>query len=506
MPTEQITYCHWHLSYRPLAVHDSRFTNITFLRTRRVKLAIEVGPATRFFRLPREFPLAQRLRNSQVTAAKSKNNLCLLGMKGRKAMGWVIAGSVICTAMLVIVVLNFVPPEKKLTRQLVHDHGIAHPQFKRELSSLLGPTILHGNRIENLHNGREIFPAMLSAIATATRSITFETYIYWSGDIGRTFANVLAQRAQAGVRVHVLLDWVGSVKMDVALLALMKDAGVEVERYHPLQWYHMARMNNRTHRKVLVVDGRVGFTGGVGIAEQWSGDAEDPEHWRDEHFRFEGPVVAQAQAVFMDNWIKVTGVVLRGDAYFPALAPVANVDAQMFSSSPSGGSESMALLYLMAITAAERSIDLSAAYFIPDHLTQPALLAASQRGVVVRIIVPGKYMDADSVRMASRAQWEPLLQAGALIHEFVPTMFHCKILIVDSLLVSVGSTNFDNRSFSLNDEASLNLIDSEFAKKMTATFENDLSRSKLITLAAWRKRPTSEKLRELMVRPWSSQL
>ena len=254
-----------------------------------------------------------------------------------------------------------------------------------------------------------------------------------------------------------------------------------------------------------MVDGRVGFTGGVGIAEQWNGNAEAPDHWRDEHFRFEGPVVAQAQAVFMDNWIKVTGVVLRGDAYFPGLTPVANSDAQMFSSSPTGGSESMALLYLMAITAAERSIDLSAAYFIPDRLTQPALVAALRRGVVVRIIVPGKYMDADSVRMASRAQGEPLLQAGALIYEFGPTMFHCKIVIVDSLLVSVGSTNFDNRSFTLNDEASLNLIDPEFANKMTRVFEDDLRRSTLVTLEAWRSRPITEKLREAMVRPWSSQ-
>ena len=326
--------------------------------------------------------------------------------------------------------------------------------------------------------------------------------------VGRYWSRIrprLAQRAQAGVHVHVLLDWVGSIKMDLALLTMMKDAGVAVERYHPLQWYHMARMNNRTHRKVLVVDGRVGFTGGVGIAEQWNGNAEAPDHWRDEHFRFEGPVVAQAQAVFMDNWIKVTGVVLRGDAYFPALTPVANSDAQMFSSSPTGGSESMALLYLMAITAAERSIDLSAAYFIPDRLTQPALVAALRRGVVVRIIVPGKYMDADSVRMASRAQGEPLLQAGALIYELGPTMFHCKIVIVDSLLVSVGSTNFDNRSFTLNDEASLNLIDPEFANKMTRVFEDDLRRSTLVTLEAWRSRPITEKLREAMVRPWSSQ-
>ncbi len=419
---------------------------------------------------------------------------------------WIVAGSVVSTFLLVIVVLNMLPPEKRLERKLEHHHGVSDPQFKRELSTLLGPTVLAGNLVVNLHNGREIFPAMLAAIKAAKRSITFETYIYWSGDIGREFAAALAERAQAGVHVHVLLDWVGSVKIDAALLEKMKSAGDALERYHPLQWYHVARINNRTHRKVLVVDGRVGFTGGVGIAEQWSGDAQDPDHWRDEHFRFEGPVVAQAQAVFMDNWIKVTGVVLQGADYFPQLKPVAKIDAQMFSSSPTGGSQSMLLMCLMAIAAAEHTIDLSASYFVLDNLTRPALVAALKRGVVVRIIVPGKYMDADSVRMASRAQWGPLLTAGAQIYEFQPTRFHCKIMIVDSLFVSFGSTNFDNRSFILNDEASLNLIDSEFAVRMTDVFAGDLQRSERITLAAWQNRPPTQKRREMIVLPWSSQL
>ena len=226
-------------------------------------------------------------------------------------MVWlIVASSALTAAVLVIVVLNLLPPEKQLDRKLEHRYITSDPQFRREMNFLLGPTIVSGNRITQLHNGSVIFPAMLQAIQAAERSITFETYIYWSGAIGREFAEALAERAAAGVRVHVLLDWLGSGKMDMALLDTMKSAGVEVERYHPLNWYHFAQVNNRTHRKLLVVDGRIAFTGGVGIADKWDGQAQDPEHWRDEHFRFEGPAAAQAQAVFMDNWIKVTGSAL----------------------------------------------------------------------------------------------------------------------------------------------------------------------------------------------------
>ncbi len=300
---------------------------------------------------------------------------------------------------------------------------------------------------------------MLEAIRGARRTITFETYIYWSGDIGRTFADALAERARAGVKVHVLLDWVGSAKMDPALLETLEKSGVEVHRYHEPRWYNLGRLNNRTHRKVLVVDGRIGFTGGVGIADKWTGHAQDPEHWRDTHVRAEGPVVAQMQAVFMDNWTKATGRVIHGIDYFPPLTPVGEGAAQMFESSPSGGSESMHLMYLLAITAADRTIHLSSSYFVPDELTTKALVAALRRGVKVQIITPGEDIDTEVVRKASRARWGDLLQAGAEIYEYQPTMFHCKVMVVDSLLVSVGSTNFDNRSFRLNDEANLNVFD-----------------------------------------------
>jgi cardiolipin synthase len=405
-----------------------------------------------------------------------------------------------------VVVMNFMSAEKQIERSLEHKYGVGDPQFLRELGTLLGPAIIGGNRIGNLENGDQIFPAMIDAVRGAKESISFETYIYWSGTVGTEFAKALEERARAGVKVHVLIDWVGSQKMDEGLIEEMKAAGVQVQRYHPLHWYNLGRMNNRTHRKLLVVDGRVGFTGGVGIADVWSGNAQDPEHWRDSHYRLEGPAVAQMQAAFMDNWIKTSGKVLQGPEYFPALEPAGEQMAQVFTSSPSGGGDSMQLMYLLSITAAEKTIDLSAAYFVPDQLTRKALLAALRRGVRLRIIVPGRHIDAQVVRQASRADWGELLQAGAEFHEFEPTMFHCKTLIVDSQLVSVGSTNFDNRSFRLNDEANLNIYDRAFAERLEDVFEQDLKRSHRITYEAWKKRPWRQKVTERMSSLLSSQL
>jgi cardiolipin synthase len=404
--------------------------------------------------------------------------------------------TVLATAAVTIVGLNLVTGEKKIEEAIPRLYDVRDPQFERAMGVLLGPPIVGGNRYQALRNGDEIFPAMLEAIRSARRTITFETYIYWSGDVGRAFADALSERARAGVKVHVMLDWLGSSKMDPALIGQMRRAGVEVERYHPIRWYTLARLNNRTHRKVLVVDGRVGFTGGVGIATEWTGHAQDPEHWRDTHFRLEGPAVAQMQAVFLDNWIKATGEVLHGEDYFPPLAPVGDGRAQVFMSSPSGGAESMHLMYLLAITAAARTIDLSMAYFVPDALAVKALRDAMARGVRVRIVTPGPIVDTETVRKASKALWGDLLAAGALMYEYQPTMYHCKVMIVDGFLTSVGSTNFDNRSFRLNDEANLNVYDAAFAARQTAIFEDDLAHSKRITYAQWQDRPWREKALE----------
>ncbi|MCA1856683.1 cardiolipin synthase [Massilia oculi] len=404
-------------------------------------------------------------------------------------MFWTVLITCIVTLIVGFLALNFMPSEKQIERQLARQYDTHDPQMRRSLGVLLGPPILEGNKIEVLVNGDAIFPAMLEAIRQAEKTITFETYIYWSESIGREFSDALIERARAGVKVHLMLDFLGSMKMEDALIKEMKDAGVLLQRYHKPVWWKLARLNNRTHRKLLVVDGKVGFTGGVGIADQWRGNAQDEDHWRDNHYRVEGPVVGQIQAVFTDNWTKATGVVLDGPNYFPALKPEGDKPAQMFSSSPTGGSESMHLMYLMAITAASKTIDLSAAYFVPDDLTIRTLIAAAKRGVRVRIITPGKIIDSDLVKAASRERWPELLAAGVQIAEYNPTMYHVKALVVDSLLVSVGSTNFDNRSFSLNDEANLNIMDEAFAQRHEQLFEADWQRSTRVTPASFARRP-----------------
>jgi cardiolipin synthase len=409
---------------------------------------------------------------------------------------FVILVTVSLTVLALVIGRNFIGGEKRLQQRTPHLYAVRDSAFERAMGLALGPSIVSGNQIVTLLNGDEIFPAMLRDIQSAQKTITVETYIYWAGEIGKKFAVALSERARAGVRVHVLVDWAGSSKIDANDVALMTQAGVAFRKFRPLRWYSLGRVNKRTHRKLLVVDGRIGFTGGVGIAEMWTGHAQDSVHWRDSHFRVAGPVVAQMQAAFMDNWIEATGEVLHGNEYFPPLAPAGPLAAQLFYSSPTTGSRSMELMYLLAITAAERSIYLSSAYFIPDALTQDALTDALKRGVTVQIITPGKYMDSKIVRGASRSRWGDLLAAGAEMHEYEPTMYHCKVFIVDELLVSVGSTNWDPRSFGLNDEANLNIYDADFARRQVEVFRQDLTKSRRVTLAEWRARPFREKLME----------
>lgn len=412
----------------------------------------------------------------------------------------------LATLVIVLIAANLISGEKQIEHNIERLYASDDPQFPRSMSLLLGPPVVSGNRFEVLLNGDEIFPSMLAGIRSAQKTITFETFIYWSGEIGEQFAAALADKARSGVAVHVLLDWVGSSKMDKRYLQMLRESGADVIQYHKPRITGLGRMNDRTHRKLLVIDGHTGFTGGVGIAEEWTGHAQDEKHWRDTHFRVEGPVAGHMQAVFMDNWIKATGDVLHGPDYFPEIAPVGEGVAHMFSSSPSGGSDDMQLMYLMAITAATHTIHLASAYFVPDKLTINAIVEATRRGVKVQIVTPGKHIDTRTVREASRAGWGDLLKAGVEICEYQPTMFHCKLLIVDELLVSVGSTNFDNRSFKLNDEANLNIYDRDFAKAQIAIFADDIKQSKRVTLEDWNRRPLIEKLIERTVALLDSQL
>jgi cardiolipin synthase A/B len=410
------------------------------------------------------------------------------------------------TLGLTLLALNLSSGEKKINHRISPLYAIGDAQFVRSMGNLLGPPLVPGNTVEELVNGDRIFPSMLEAIRGARKTITFETYIYWSGKIGEEFTEALSERARAGVKVHLLIDWVGSGKIDGSHLEQMEKAGVEIERYHPLAWYTLSRLNHRTHRKLLVVDGRVGFTGGVGIADQWLGDAQDSEHWRETHFRVEGPAVAQMQAAFLDNWLKTHAEVLHGEGYFPPLTPVGEVYAQVFKSSSREGSESVRMMYLLSIAAARQSILLSASYFVPDDLSVQMLVEARRRGVQIAIIVPGPIMDVEITRKASRARWGALLSAGVEIFEYQPTMFHCKVMIVDGTWVSAGSTNFDNRSFRLNDEANLNVLNPAFARALTETFQRDLAQSRRITLAGWLGRPWKEKLLENAAALFRSQL
>jgi cardiolipin synthase len=412
----------------------------------------------------------------------------------------------LATGLGVLLAANLSLGDKKIDTSVASLYGVGDPEFVRTMNVMLGPALVPGNRTRALVNGDEIFPEMLAAIRGARKSITFEMYIYWRGSIGEQFTAALEERARSGVKVHVLIDALGSQKIEEKVIGRLKDAGARVELYNPVRWDTIARMNNRTHRKIMVIDGAVGYTGGAGIGDEWSGNAQDPNHWRDTHFRLEGPAVAQMQAAFMENWIEVTGEVLHGPEYFPELRPVGGELAQFVVSSPGGGGESAQLLYLMSIAAARRSIQLCAAYFVPDDNEVRQLVEARGRGVHVQIIVPGPATDSAAVRRASRSTWGELLRAGVEIYEYQPTFYHVKVMTVDGLWVTLGSTNFDTRSFSTNDEANLNVYDRAFAAEQERIFERDLERSRRITLEEWERRPLREKLWEYAAGLLSSQL
>jgi cardiolipin synthase len=379
-------------------------------------------------------------------------------------------------------------------------YAAGDPEFCQTMGNLLGPPLIGGNHIQTLANGDEIFPSMLEAIHSARKNIDFETFIYWSGRVGKEFSQAFAERAAAGVKVHVILDWVGSDFIDPRYLEQMKRAGVQIVVYHPLHWYNLygsaSRLNNRTHRKLLIVDGAIGFTGGVGIADDWMGNADSVDHWRDNHYRIEGPVVAQLQGAFLDNWIKTTGEVLHGADYFPPLNPAGNQYAQVFKSGVQAGSESMELLFLLSVASARHDIRISNAYFVPDDLTSQSLIDARKRGVRVQVIVPGPHIDQKIVAPASQVKLGPLLLAGVEVYTYEPTMYHCKVLVVDDVWTSVGSANFDDRSFRLNDEANLNVLDRDFAARQIQLFDEDLTRSKKIDYNQWRHRPLMERIFE----------
>lgn len=374
--------------------------------------------------------------------------------------------------------------------------------FLRAAEALTQAPISRGNRAELLINGDRIFPAMLEAIGGARRTVNLLTYIYWSGEIGSRVADAVCERATAGVSCRVILDAMGSVKMDRDLLERMTDCGVSVCRFRPPKPYAIRRGNNRTHRKLLVVDGKVGFTGGVGIADEWTGDAQDPDHWRDTHVRVEGPVVRGLQGSFAENWLEATGEVLAGDDDLPELDPIPGARAAMLAvrSSAGVGDTDVETVFFLTIAAARRSIDLTSAYFAPRPAFLHALADSARSGVAVRVLVPGPHIDKDVVRHTARSVYGQLIEAGVRVFEYQPTMLHAKSLVVDGVWSTVGSANFDNRSFQLNDETVLGVQDEAFAAQLTEVFERDLERSAEISLDGWRSRPLIDRPREAAAR------
>ena len=369
---------------------------------------------------------------------------------------------------------------KQPRREITSPYSARSPEFRQAAGSLLGPNFVAGNNITTLVNGNQIFPAMLNGIHSANRSIDLETYVFIDGQIARQFATALAERARAGVKVNLILDAQGTRKMGGQNLELLRVAGVTVVKYHSVFWPDPRRYNNRSHRKLLIIDGTTAFVGGVGIADEWLGNADSPQHWRDNHYKVTGPVVAQLQATFVTNWIKTRGEVLHGADYFPPLPQTGPYLAQAVRSG--AHNENLDLMYLLAIAAAKQTLRIENAYFLPDELMRKELIEAAQRGVKVEIVVPGKNIDQKLVRLASKRHWPELIRAGVRVFEYQPTMVHVKLMVVDDVFVSVGSGNFDNRSIRLNDEANLDVLDNSFAAQQIRLFERDKKQTREVTL------------------------
>jgi cardiolipin synthase len=377
-----------------------------------------------------------------------------------------------------------------------HQFAVRDLAFLQTMHALTGAPLSEGNRVDILKNGVRFFPSMLAAIRGAQKTINLEFYIYWDGEVGRQFAEALAERARAGVAVKVILDAVGSAAMSHSLIDFLQRNGIDIEWYHPIRWYTLSSLNHRTHRKVMVVDGTVGFSGGMGIADEWLGDADSKDHWRETVARVEGPAVTQMQFAFMDNWIKSRGELLTGLDYFPPVEPNGQHLAQVIKSSPSEGSSTVKLLYIISIVSATKSIYISNAYFVPDRDTLRALESAVRRGVDVRVIVPGVYTDVPIVREASHVLYDFMLRRGIRIFEYQPTMMHAKTMVVDGIWSTIGSSNFDDRSFRLNDEVNVNVYDQGIGHEMESMFFDDLARSEEITMRKWFRRGTWERVKE----------
>jgi cardiolipin synthase len=377
------------------------------------------------------------------------------------------------------------------------------------LDSMVGSTgvpMLPGNRVAILNNGDEFYPSMLEAIRGARTSITAEAYIYWRGDIGLEFARAIADRARAGVPVKLLLDAVGSATIGDEILKVLESGGCQLAWFNPISWYVLDRFNYRTHRKSLVVDGQIAFTGGAGIADHWCGHAQDEDHWRDMQIRIEGPGAIPLQTGFAQNWLRTTGEMVSGPAFFPCCETAGTVDVHTVLSSPSAGASPVRTLYYLAIASARRSIRIANPYFVPDQVALDALTAAHARGVEVTVIVAGIRNDNWLARRNSVRLYGPLLEAGIGIYEYNRTMLHQKIMVVDDAWATIGTANFDNRSFAFNEESNVSLHDRASVERLLAIFDDDLAVSERVTLDAWRRRGVAWRASEVLAALFEDQV
>ena len=384
--------------------------------------------------------------------------------------------------------------------------NLGEPSFFPTIEAHSQAPIVGGNRLTLLLNGEQIYPAILGAIRRARSTITYAQYSYEDGQIARDLAEALAERCRAGVKAHVLLDSVGTLSMPREYTDLMSKDGCQVVSFRPIGPLGLRRANNRNHRRILVVDGRIGFTGGSGVSSKWMGDGRTADHWRDTDVQIEGPVVEYLQGAFAENWVEATGTVLGGADYFPApTGAKGRTHAQIIRSGPLGGSYAIYTTFLLALSSARRSIKITNPYVLLDDQMIETLIQAARRGVQISFLVPG-VSDHPLVRHAGRRQFRRLLEAGIQIHEYSAALLHAKTIVIDGIWATVGSTNLDYRSFRLNDELNVVAYDTEFAAKLEKVFQEDLRYAKRIDLEAWSDRGVRGRMFEMLAIPFESNL
>lgn len=405
-------------------------------------------------------------------------------------MDWLsIAGGLFL--LWLVVVFLFTPA---INYHLARRTSVHADDFLYTLQSTCQAALHHGNSVQIFTNGPEFYPAMLDAISSATRSINLECYIFQPGRIADQFIDALGARARLGVNVTIVVDAIGSFNLWGRPLRRLREAGCRVASYQQLEWHRLARLNNRTHRELLIVDGRIAFIGGAGVADWWAYPHKKKKPWRDTMARIEGPVVAALQGVAAENWLECCGEIITGPEYFPSLEAAGDTTAFVIKSSPSDRATASRVAFQLLMEGADHHIRIATPYFLPDRALRRALVQIARRGVAVDVIVPGSHTDQRWVRLASRRMWGQLLEAGIRMHEYRAGMTHMKVLVVDELWAVLGTTNIDNRSFEHNDEINVALRDPKVAARLLKDYEQDLRDSEEITHARWQRRPLWEKI------------